>query len=250
MTMRTLFKSLLVAGLAAGFAAAADDTDPAIRRPSFGIRIESFGTRMFSTKSDVEASTTKPIADYTYSASSSSPRVAIEPTVEYRLLPKLSISAGLCFHHAQYQQVTEIKTGTVDPNSGSDDRKPTTITESTKANYWEFPVLAHYYGLRPGRWWSRAYVSAGVKLRHVGRVRTGTDYANADGTTDYNEIPAVPGRSNQLGFVAGAGLRLIDSFNIKMTPEVRFIRWQGVTFQGLAYRSMANQVEVGVGFSF
>ena len=143
-----------------------------------------------------------------------------------------------------------MKSGTIDPNSGGDDRKTTTIAQTSKANYWEFPFLAHYYGIRRGKLWSRSYVSGGVALRHVGRVRTGTGYAYADGTTDYNEVPAVPNRSNQVGLVVGAGLRFIDSFNIKLTPEVRFTRWLGTTFQGIAYRSAANQVQAGVGISF
>jgi opacity protein-like surface antigen len=244
------FPIALLLSLLAGCLAAQDTNGPAIRRPSFGIRLETFDIPMFSTKSNLAVSTTKPVADYTYSATSDSPRLAVEPAIEYRLWDKVSVSAGFCFHHAQYQQTTKIKSGTIDPNVGVDDRGTTTITETSKANYWDFPFLAHYYGLRPGKWWSRSYVSAGVQLRHVGRVRTGTDYSYADATTDYNEIPAVPDRRNQVGLVVGGGLRFIDSNNIKLTPEVRFIRWQGTTFQGPAYRSTANQVEAGVGFSF
>jgi hypothetical protein len=239
MTIRTLFRSLLLASTVAASAAAADDNGPAIRRPSFGFRIEWFDTPMFRT-TYVATSTTNPAAAYTYSGTTDSPRWAVEPTAEYRVLDRLSISAGLCFHHAQYQQ-----TSTVTENSATN-----TIAQTSTANYWEFPFLAHYYGFGSGRWWSKPYVSAGLQFRHIGRVRTGTDYIYSDDTTNYNEIPAVPNRSNQLGFVAGVGLRFIDDFNIKMTPEIRFIRWQGETFEGPAYRSMTNQLEVGVGLVF
>jgi len=253
MTLRNLSTIALGACLFSGsLITAADDdkdSDSGIRRPSIGFRVESFRTRMFSMKS-VEASTTNPIADYTYTASTSTPRMSVAPTVEYRIRSFFSVSAEVRFHHAEYQQVTDIKSGIPDPNSSYDDRKTTTITETSTANYWEFPFMAHYYGHWRGHWWGKLYGSGGLELRHVGRVRTGTDYAYADGTSDYNEIPSTPTHVNQLGFVAGLGIRYIPAFNIKLMPEIRYVRWQGTTFQGVAFRSAPNQVEAGIGLSF
>jgi hypothetical protein len=42
----------------------------------------------------------------------------------------------------------------------------------------------------------------------------------------------------------------MDSRRIKLTPEVRYIRWRGYTFQGLTYRSSENQIQAGFGLSF
>jgi hypothetical protein len=223
--------------------------DDAIRRPSIGLRFEYTQTRPFETTS-ADASTTKPIADYNYSATSGSRGVVLTPNVEYRLRPRITLGLEFQFHHAQYRQVTQIRTGKKDPNSATDSRPVTTVTETTKASYWEVPLLARYYGLSRHGVGSRAYLVGGLAYRHVGNIRTGNEYSNADGTTDYNEIQAKPERTNQLGLVAGIGLRFVDDYRIKITPEVRVTHWQGTTFSTPAVRSAANQVSVGLGFAF
>ena len=223
--------------------------DDAVRRPSIGLRFEYTQTRPFETTS-ADTSTTKPIADYNYSATSSSRGVIPTPNVEYRLTPRITLGVEFQFHHSQYKQVTQVRTGKKDPNSATDDRPVTTITETTKASYWELPFLARYYGLSGHGIGSRAYLLGGLAYRHVGNIRTGNEYSNADGTTDYNETPAIPEHRNQLGLVAGIGLRFVDDYRIKITPEVRVTHWQGTTFNTPAVRSAANQVSVGLGFAF
>jgi len=174
----------------------------------------------------------------------------VSPSVEYRLKTRLSLGLEFRLHEAQYQKVTEIRSGKKDASSTTDTRPVTTVTETTRANYWEIPLLAHYYGLRRKGLLSRTYVTGGGEFRHVGNIRTGTDFSYADGTTDYNEVRATPQHVNQFGVVAGLGLRFIDDYNIKVAPEVRVVHWVGHTFQGPAYSSVGNQLEAGLGFSF
>jgi hypothetical protein len=52
-----------------------------------------------------------------------------------------------------------------------------------------------------------------------------------------------------VGATVGVGFRFVDEFNIKVTPEVRFTRWNGATFNQDSTRSPRNQLEVGIGFS-
>jgi opacity protein-like surface antigen len=125
-----------------------------------------------------------------------------------------------------------------------------TYLDSTKADYWDVPLLAHYYGLRKQGFLTRMYVSAGPELRHVGRVRTGNEITNADGTTAYNENPDRPRHKNDLGFAVGVGVRWVDDFKVKVAPEIRYVRWQGSTFEGPAFRSQVNELQVGLGISF
>jgi hypothetical protein len=205
---------------------------------------------MFNTDT-VTYSTTRPVADYSVTGNSNFARFLFSPTVEYRLKSKLSVSGEFRFHHAQFLQTTIMKSGLVDPNSNIDDRLTSTIKQSNKANYLEFPFLVRYYGIRKKGWWSPAYAGAGVEYQHIGRVRTGTDYTWADGVTDYNEVPTAPVRSNQVGVIAAVGMRLVDyATHLKMNAEVRFIRWKGPAFQSQSYRSSPNQVEIGLGFSY
>lgn len=218
-------------------------------RYQIGGRVQAFPLRLFEVKS-LTKSTTQPIADYTYNSSTKSQKATLTPTFEYRLNSRWSVGTDFMLHHANYVEKEEIRTGKKDPNASTDDRKVTTITQTTKANYWEMPILARYYGLRSSGILKKAYAIGGLGFRHVGRVRTGNEYSYADSTTDYNEAPARPSRQNQFGAVAGIGLRFIDDFKLKIMPEVRYTRWAGYTFEGQSYKSVQNELRVGFGISF
>jgi hypothetical protein len=80
-------------------------------------------------------------------------------------------------------------------------------------------------------------------------VHTTTNITNADATTANNTIPAPVSKRLLVGATVGMGLRFIDEFNIKVTPEVRYTRWNGMTFNQDSTHSPRNQLEVGIGFS-
>lgn len=235
--------------LTTGINLSAQDPTPTERHFLYGFRVEAFPLPLFNT-STRQASTTQPVADYTYSASSSSQKEALGGTFEYLVNRHISASVEFYLHHAQYVQTTQVRTGLKDPNSGTDTRPVTTYTQTTKTNYWVLPFIARYRGIRPSGLFAPAYVLGGIEYRHVGRVRTGTDIVYPDGTSDYNEIPATPLRSNQAGVVIGFGYRFFDQIGIKLMPEVRYIRWGGDTFRGPGYASGKNQVEASIGVSF
>jgi hypothetical protein len=250
MTFSVVSRFALCACLLAGFSLfAQDDSGPAVRRPSIGVRAEYYEGRFFKTQA-ATMSTTKPVADYNYSAWAGTGKLAIAPTVEFRLTRRISLGAEMQFHYAEYSQTTEVRTGVKDPNSSADSRKVATTADSTKADYWDVPLLAHYYGLRKKGFLTKSYLSAGVELRHVGRVRTGNEITNADGTTAYNENPDRPHHMNDMGFAVGLGLRWVDDFKVKVAPEIRYVRWQGSTFEGPAFRSQVNELQAGLGISF
>jgi Outer membrane protein beta-barrel domain len=223
---------------------------PPVRRPSLGFRVTYFGSPFFQTTTTTASTTTPVIASYTYTGGTSSPKLAVSPTLEYRLKDRLSVGLEFRFHHVDFSQVTTILSGVENPSASTDDRQAITITQHTQASYWEVPLLAHYYGLPGGGLLSRAYATGGVEFRYIGSVRTGTDFSYPGGGTDYNEIPVGSGRNTQFGAVVGLGMRFIDDFNIKVGPEVRFTRWAGSSFQGQAYHPAANEIEGGIGLSF
>ena len=222
---------------------------PIVRRPSLGVRFVYIGSPGFETFG-AQQSTTKPIADYTYSASTSKGRLRVSPNLEYRLTPRISLGLEFLFEHAEYKQTTQIRSGTKDPNASTDTRPVTTTTETTRSSYWELPFMARYYRLRRSGILSKAYIAGGAAYRHIGNVRSGTEYQNADGTTDYNEIAATRASTNQVGFGGGIGIRFVDDFRIKITPELRIIRWLGHSFEGPSYRSAPYQYAATLGFSF
>ncbi len=223
---------------------------PAVRRPSIGLRVFYFGTPFFKTTTTTASTTTPVIADYTYTGGSTSPKLSVGLTGEYRLWDRLSVGIEFRFHHVDFFQTTSILSGVVNPNASTDDRQPITIAQHTQASYWEVPLLVHYYGLPGGSLLSHAYATGGWEFRYIGNILTGTDFSYPDGGTDYNENPVSSGRNTQFGAVVGIGLRFIDAFNVKLSPEVRFTRWMGATFQGQAYNSAANELEGSIGLSF
>jgi hypothetical protein len=219
------------------------------RRFFYGFRVEAFPLKQFTTSSPT-VHTTNPVADYSYSAHSNSQKEALAGTFEYAITRHWSAGAEFYLTHATYVQTTTLRTGVPSPNSSTDDRPVTTFTQTTKANYWVLPVIARYYGIRRTGFLSHLYLLGGAEYRYVGRVRTGTDINYPDGTTGYNEIPAVPTNRNQIGALAGFGIRFFDQFGFKLTPEVRYIRWNNESFMGPGYASTRNQAEAGIGFSF
>ena len=219
------------------------------RKFNFGIRVDYIPFRMFNT-STATASTLKPIADYTYTGSTKSPKFAFGPIFEMRLSKHLSIGAELSFHHAAYTQLTQIRSGKKDPNAGTDNRLLATITENTKATYWDVPILVRYRGLRDSGLFKRFYPLAGITYRHVGNVKTSNEFINADASTDYNEKPAAVAHSSQIGFTGGIGYRFVDELGIKIIPEIRFTRWMNHTLEGLSYGSSPNQAQAGLGITF
>jgi hypothetical protein len=219
------------------------------RRLTFGIHLQVYPLKMFDTKSTTSSST-KPLADYSYSATTDSPMVGFGPALEYRITDHISAGVEMLFHRTQYKQVTETRTGKKDTSATTDSRPLATLTETTRSNTWEVPLLARYYGIRQRGIFSRLYVLGGGSFRHTANIRTANEISNADGSTDYNEIPTRAAKANQIGVVGGFGIRFIDNFGIRIAPEVRITRWNGFAFQGQSVTSVRNDIQGGIGITF
>jgi hypothetical protein len=232
-------------------ALAGDDAPTPDRRPLIGFRVQCMGSQFFNTTS-VQTSTTKPDASYTYTANTDhSQRCFPSAAAEYGVWRRLTVGLEFQFYHPEYTQTTTILNGTPPGPGQGDSRTTTTITQQSKLNYWQLPLILRYYGAPPEQELVRPYVAGGLEYRHVGRIRTGTTYVYPDGTSDYNEVPATANATNLAGVVIGCGLRFGNHSRwVKVAPEFRYIRWLGTAMRGTAFRSSVNQVEIGMGFSF
>ena len=229
------------------------DGEPKPPRFSFGVRVDYLPQRLFQTQYTT-ASTTNPILSYAYFGSSPGSRRWLGLTGEYRVKGSVALAVDFFYHQAEYTQLTQIKSGIQDPNSSFDNRPLTSITQDTRAAYWDVPFVVRYYGPYkdvPGLgWMKQVNVSGGVSYRHVGNIRTGTSTSNPDGSTDYNEIPAKVQHTNLAGVVAGVGYTLFELHKFRWMIEGRYTRWSGNTFQGPAYRSQQNQADLGFSFTY
>jgi len=242
--------NLAIAGLAPALwgqsstAFSNDPTDKPFRRFSYGFRIRAFTSNGFDDRT-LQLSDTKANTSQAISTTTTTSRFRLGPAIDLNLSRKLSIQAEAYFQGLQYTTETKNYTGT----STDTGTLKSTVSELTKTNFWDFPVLLRYRGLSEHRLLSQAIVEGGFNVRALTRIRTGTETLNADSTTAYNEIPAAGNRLVK-GAVAGIGFQFVDGYNIKTTPEIRYTHWFGATFQSQSSRSRTDQIEIGLSFAF
>jgi hypothetical protein len=231
-------------------------TDLTVTPPrfSFGVRVEYFPERFFQTQY-VTTSSTNPILSSAYFGSAAGSKQTLGLTAEYLLSKQISLGVDFFYHQEEVTQLDQIKSGTQDPNSSYDNRPLTSITQDTRANYWDIPLVARYYFHREKAqrglgWISQTFLIGGGTYRHVSNVRTGTSTSLPDGSTSYNETPVTPNNRNLVGVVGGVGYKLFEYGKFKAMGEARYTRWFGNTFQGPAYESQKNQLEIGLSFTY
>ncbi len=232
----------------------ANADEPHPPRFYIGARVDFFPQRLFETPYTTGASV-NPILSYTYTGSSQGSRYWLGLTGEYRLRGNLWLGIDFFHHPAGFTQVTRIKSGIQDPNSSYDNRQVTTVTQDTRAAYWDVPFLVRYYGLyttsRRGLGWTKqTYALGGAAYRHVSNIRTGTSTSNADTSTTYDEVPAQAQHSNLAGAIGGIGFKVFEYGKFKSMFEGRYTRWSGYSLQGPAYRSERNQFDLGLTFAY
>ena len=140
-------------------------------RYSFGARIENFPQRFFQTQY-VTTNTTNPILSSAYFGTSAGAKYTLGLTGEYLMTKRISIGADFFYHQEEYTQLDQVKSGIQDPNSSYDNRPLTSVTQNTRANYWDIPVVARYYGLRSKAprglgWLSQSFLIGGGAYLNV-----------------------------------------------------------------------------------
>jgi len=224
-----------------------------LERFAFGFRLRTLPFRQLGVLDDRRHMTTtfagRTAYDFNASTTSRSPAVGGGAAFEFRLARRVRLTAELLFHRLRYESTTSTFSGADDPTTGNDDRTQFSVSEQTKGRLWELPLLVHYRGLSSKGLWSRVWVAGGLAARSLSSIRTRTETKNTDGSTRLDYLPAVPTHRRLLGVVIGFGFRFIDEFNIKVTPEIRYTRWNGATFAAGTTRSPRGQLEIGVGFT-
>src|SRR5580704_4289016 len=117
-------------------------TDVTVTPPriSFGFRVEYFPERFFQTQY-VQTTSINPILSSAYFGTSAGSKYTLGLTGEYLLTKRISLGADFFYHQEEYTQLDQIKSGLKDPNSSYDNRPITSITQDTRANYWDVPLV-------------------------------------------------------------------------------------------------------------
>ena len=167
-------------------------------------------------------------------------QIAFGPSLEVRLFRGFSLCGEFLYHRLNY---TKTSTATVDGNV-------TTITEQTRATLWDAPMMIRWRGLAETGFLSHLYFAGGGAIRNASHIGTSNQTTNPDGSTSSNNIPAVASARNLPGAVAGVGMRFVDDFGIKLTPELRYTRWLGATFNSDSTRSRRDELAIGIALTF
>jgi hypothetical protein len=226
-------------GQASSSAPVPEDAPSGWRRLSFGGRVNGYPFNLLNNK-DVSLSPAGTTQSWAISTSNNYLKIAVGPSLEFRLTRKFTLCGEFLYHRMDYT-----KTATV--TDGSD---TTGITEQTRATFWDAPVMVRYKNLSESGFRSKLYFAGGGALRTVSHIQTSNQTNYPDGATASNNTPAVASARNLPGAVLGVGLRLVDDFNIKLTPELRFTRWMGSTFASDSTRTRKDELVLGVALTF
>jgi len=223
---------------------------PSQRRLWFG------GLASYTPFKLIQGGTTSPSSTTTSSAQSGNRPVGEGFTFHAHLFRRFSLAADFVHRGAEYNGSTAVAGKPTTTSTTS-----TTVTgityEITNATYWDLPVLLEY---QPAHRW---YYEGGVSMRRVSdilswryqrsssAVTTTSSGSVATTNTDTccDETPAAA-HNNIVGMVAGIGMHVREPMGLKVTPEIRFTRWLGSTFDVGAAHSSHNQVEILLGLAF
>ena len=106
--------------------------------------------------------------------------------------------------------------------------------------------MLRYGSLSESGFLSKLYFAGGAAMRNVSQIQTSNLTTYPDGATASNNTPAVASARNLPGAMLCVGLRLVDDFNIKLSPEVRFTRWIGATFASDSIRTRKDELVEGL----
>jgi hypothetical protein len=223
---------------------------------TFGLRVRDFPLTSTGTIADQTTMTTTaatsavPAKDWSYTTTSRSPWWGAGLAFEYAVDSHWTLSADVLMNRLHYTKATTISWGTDDPTTTADERSHEFHTEDTRGTFYDVPVLVHYRGLFRDGAFSSFFISAGAAFRTVTKVKTSTAITYSDATTGTDNTTATIGRRELIGAVTGIGMRVVDDFHIVWTPEIRYTRWDGSTFNSDSTASPRSQVEVALGFTF
>jgi hypothetical protein len=227
-----------------------DATEPAPKqeRWAIGFRVRAYSTAGFDP-STVERSTTGPTTATTIKTTDNSSALGFAaPVLDVRLGGRFWLRTELMFHRPAFERRTETFTGTDNPATTVDERTRTLIEEDVKATTFDIPVLLRYGGYGGG-FFGKVFLTGGPVFRRTAKVSASNRTTiGSDTVTDQN-APS-PTKRGVFGTAVGFGFRLVDDFNIKVTPEARYVLWSGSAFDTESLHSRKRQIEVGIALTF
>ena len=222
-----------------------------VRRFSAGLTLSVLG--LSTVGSGTSTVNTSSMVTTGYSTKGASSRIGYGATAQASLTDHFALSAGVFLHKIGYQLMTSVNTTTNVLEGGIVVPITTTTSshEDTRGRLIDVPLVLRFYGKNrhtPGPRW---FFEGGGAYRDATNLRTSLDTTDASGVnTCCKSAPTQAAHKNSRGFVAGAGIQLIDPFGIRVIPEVRYTRWVNEIFSAFSTHTQKNQVEASLTLSF
>jgi hypothetical protein len=169
----------------------------------------------------------------------------VGPTLEIGLLPALALEVSALYRRTGYS---------------ADRSSPLVSTFTrTRANSWEFPMLAKWYISPNGR--LRTFISGGYVFRNLWNVEEtvrsrGTNFMTGEpfDITTRTDPQYVLQDNPTHGASAGFGIRFHAGY-VQISPQIHYTRWNGQPFneagsQGFFAHSEQNQWDAMVAVTF
>jgi hypothetical protein len=175
-------------------------------------------------------------------------RIGFGANVQVRLPRKFAVVGSVIQHKSSHSSTLDQYDGIDNPNTPLDDRKHTTIDETSIVKYWDYTVMLRRYTKDHFAAGHRAFFEGGMNFRNVKSVRTARETTIVETVADAK--PIVPTRTMGRGLTGGVGAQFVDDFGVKLVPEFRYTRWIQPSFDSLSTQSRKNQFEAIVSITF
>lgn len=175
-------------------------------------------------------------------------RIGFGANAQVRLPRKFAVVGSIIQHKSSHSSTLDQYDGIDNPNTPLDDRKHTTIDETSIVKYWDYTFMLRRYTKDHKAAGHRAFFEGGMNFRNVRNIRTERETTIVDTVADTK--PIVPSRTMGRGLTGGIGAQFVDDFGVKLVPEFRYTRWIQPTFDTLSTFSRKNQFEAIVSITF
>jgi len=227
--------------------------DSGSRNWSIGLRT---GIRFLNPISSVDAAVsdadTDPPQTTTIASKSTAKRYPVGPTVHYQVSDRWGITFDALFSRVGYDASSTTETQPDPDDENSEAEFISALYERTRADFWDFPVMARYYCTGFQEDPARLFIAGGLGVRTVSGIKTFSEsvVGEDEELRDTSAEPVTPARRTVLGAVVSGGFRLQDEVGLKIDLEVRYTRWVQRIFDSSVARSSPNEGAVTVSFSF
>lgn len=176
-------------------------------------------------------------------------RIGWGGVAQIRLPRKFAVAGSLLMHKSAHASTIDTYEGVDNPNTPLDDRRHTTVEESSIVNYWDYTFMLRRYTKNHEATGHRGFFGGGLNFRDIRRIRSQRE-TTLGATTTPDTKPIIPTRDVGRGLVGSVGAQFMDDFGIKLVPEFRYTRWLQPSFNDQSTRSRRNQFEAIVSITF